>query len=249
MVTEVAAKTAIETEKLEKAKKAKEASEKLKELNRPIKKDVSSSTNGMDLKKTNESKNLDKLSENKEVSNKVKDVNELPQKMEPPVNLKFTCPDGMDKKEFTRQLKGQERGINSQSVAQNIENRNNFQKRLQETGNGRSPEGNMAQKEAREKALAKRIETNQSNGMTFKEAKEEAENWIKNQAALHNPDQIAGGDPTKVSRMGDARVNSSIGRQWRDNVGQLDSQVSEFAKKYTTDELAKIKMNVKLEVA
>lgn len=176
---------------------------------------------------------------------------ELPEKMEPPVVIKFKCPEGMDKKEFERQLKAQERGLNSQTVGQNMANREAYQQRKEETGSGRSLEGNEAQRMAREKAYQSRIASNMKNGMSYAEAKEEASNWIKTQAALHNPDQIAGGDPTKVSRMGDANVNSSIGSQWggkAQKVKELESACNEFAKGYTKEELAQIKMNVKLEV-
>ena len=166
----------------------------------------------------------------------------IPERMEQPVVIVFSCPPNVERKEFVRQIKGQERGLNSQSLAQNIENRERYQ------ALGRAPEGAEAQLYAREKALAQRIETNQKNGMTYSEAKLEAGTWLKTQAALHNPDQIAGGDPTKVSRMGDAAVNSSIGAQWRVRVSQLGDGVSEYAKSFSAEELKIIKMNVKLEV-
>ena len=47
--------------------------------------------------------------------------------------------------------------------------------------------------------------------MSFREAKDKAEKWLSSQAALHNPDQIAGGNPMNVSGLGDKGVNSSIG--------------------------------------
>ena len=171
------------------------------------------------------------------------------QRMEPCAQIEFKCPMGMDKKEFTRQLKAQERGLNSQTVLENIKNREAFEQRKLETGNGRDLEtGKKAQEIARQKATQSRIETNQKKGMSYSEAKAEANEWIKTQAALHNPDQIAGGEPSKVSRMGDANVNSSIGSQWRTRVEQLDSSVKEFAKNRSQEELANTRMNVKLVV-
>ena len=167
-------------------------------------------------------------------------------RMEPPIEIPFKCPDGCDPKEFSRQLKGQERGLNSQTVAENMKNREDYKKRKEKTGEGRAPEGRQAQETARQKALQSRIETNQKKGMSYSEAKAEAEGWLKTQNALHNPDQIAGGDPTKVSRMGDAKVNQSIGGQWGKNVGQLEKAVNEWAKGKTPEELANTKMNVKL---
>lgn len=156
--------------------------------------------------------------------------------------IKFKCPDNLDPKEMTRQLNGQQRGINSMDISHWQGNRENFKI------NGRSLEGNEAQNIQREKALQSRIKTNQDKGMSYSDAKKEADNWIKTQAALHNPDQIAGGDPNKVSRMGDSRVNSSIGRQWQDRINSLESAVKEYAKGKSPEELAKIKMNVKLEM-
>lgn len=198
-------------------------------------------------------RNLDKGPANKETrydSPIVKEKKDVPEKMQPPIVVKFKCPEGLDRAEFARQLKGQERGLNSQSVAENMKNRMAYQERKEanETGNGRALEGAEAQKRAREKALQSRIASNmEKKNMSYKEAKEEAYSWIKTQAALHNPDQIAGGDPGKVSRMGDAKVNSSIGSQWRSRVGQIRNETNEFAKAYSEEELKKIKMNVKLE--
>ncbi len=170
-------------------------------------------------------------------------------RMQPPIIIKFKLPEGMDRKEFIRQLKGQERGLNSQTIAENTDNREAFEKRKAETGNGRDVEkAGHAQKETREKALQSRIENNQSNGMSYKEAKTEAESWIKTQAAIHNPDQIAGGSPEKVSRMGDSRVNSSIGGQWKSRVDILAQGVEDYSKGKTRAELENTKMNIKLEI-
>lgn len=177
--------------------------------------------------------------------------NKLPERMDQVV-IKFKFPpeaNEAQKKEFVRQLKAQERGINSQSVAENTENRDNYQKRKKESGkNGRANEAAEAQQQVREKAEAQRIASNQEKGMSYAEAKAEAQAWIKTQAALHNPDQIAGGDPVKVSRMGDKGINSSIGAQWKSRVSDLSKAVEDFSKNYTAEELKQIKMNVKLEV-
>ncbi len=175
---------------------------------------------------------------------------ELPERMEQVV-IKFKYPENADdkqKKEFNRQLKAQERGLNSQSVAENMKNRQDYQLRKSETGSGRLPEAGIAQQRAREKAVAQRIQSNQKKGMSYGEAKEEADNWIQTQAALHNPDQIAGGNPLTVSRMGDKNINSSIGGQWSPRVTQLAEAVDKFAQSYSKAELKRIKMNVKLEV-
>jgi len=164
------------------------------------------------------------------------------------VQVEFKCPQGMDKKEFTRQVKGQERGLNSMTIGKWIENREGYKARAEATGNGRSPEGHEAQRIQREKAYQSRIESNQKNGLSYSEAKQEATQWISTQAALHNPDQIAGGDPSKVSRMGDAGVNSSIGSQWRSRIDGMESAIKQVASKMSAEELATTKLNVKLTV-
>ena len=193
-------------------------------------------------------KGSDTAKENKTGENKNQDVEKM-KKMEPPIIIKFTCPEGMNREEFIRQLKRQERGLNSQTVAENMDNRAAYEKRRAETGNGRDiSEGKKAQEIAREKALQSRIEHNQKKGMSYSEAKAEAQEWIKKQAALHNPDQIAGGDPSKVSGMGDAGVNSSIGSQWRSRVEHLKQNVDDYAKDKDRGELENTKMNVKLVV-
>lgn len=170
-------------------------------------------------------------------------------RMEPQIVETFVCPAGADKAEFIKQIKAQERGLNNLTIAEYTKNRRAFEYRKAETGNGRDlSEGKKAQEHAREKAMQSRIESNQKKGMPYEAAKSEAQDWLKTQAALHNPDQIAGGDPSKVSRMGDSDVNSSIGAQWRTRVPKIDSEVNEYAKGRMPEELENTKMNVKLEV-
>lgn len=242
----IAEKVAKATEKMVEATK-----EKVGELDKKLSSEIK--TNGEISEKGKKINTLDKplntktenLTGNKSETKEVKKL----ERMQPPIEIKFKCPEGMDKKEFSRQLKAQERGLNSQTIAQNMDNRAAFEQRKADTGNGRDvSEGKKAQEIAREKALHSRIETNQKKGMSYSEAKKEAEGWIKTQAALHNPDQIAGGDPTKVSRMGDANVNSSIGSQWRTRVGQLSEELEDYAKDKSREQLENTKMNVKLVV-
>ncbi len=211
----------------------------MKNLDRPLNVKEIKETKTKDMSSPNKIKDLDKPLNRPKI--------EKTERMEPPKIIEFKCPDGVDKKEFIRQLKGQERGLNSQTVAENMKNRNEFLKRKMETGNGRDLEsGKKAQDIQRQKALQSRIDTNQKKGMSYKEAKAEAEGWIKTQAALHNPDQIAGGDPSKVSRMGDAKVNASIGSQWRTKVKELEAGINEYAKGKSPEELARTKLNVRL---
>ena len=102
--------------------------------------------------------------------------------------------------------------MNRLTVADYINNRGSY------LANGRSSAGNAAQKAARNEALAKKIDELVDSGMSRSEAKSEADRWIKTQAALHDPDQIAGGFPKNVTGVGDFGINSSIGAQWKDKI-------------------------------
>lgn len=213
----------------------------LKELSKSCKVEATSFQLDKPLAKDIAKEKLSKATAMEQDAKRTNDTNEK-KRMETQVVVNFKCPEGMDQKEFLRQLKGQERGLNSMSMGDWIRNRDNYKE------NGRAPEGAEAQRLQREKARQSRIESNQKNGMSYSEAKKEADTWIAGQAALHNPDQIAGGDPNKVSRMGDAKVNSSIGSQWRGRIDSMESAIKEYAKDKPPEELAKTKLNVKLNM-
>ena len=82
--------------------------------------------------------------------------------------------------------------------------------------------------------------------MSYSEAKNEANKWMKKQAALHNPDQIAGGEPANVSTLGDKGVNSSIGVQWKYRIDEVDSKIQDMAKNMSDAEKKSTKLNVNL---
>ena len=60
------------------------------------------------------------------------------------------------------------------------------------------------------------------------EAKAEANEWISGKAALHDPDQKAGGYSENVTGLGDEGVNSSIGAQWnrKKNIKKMDENAN-----------------------
>ncbi|WP_207651125.1 polymorphic toxin type 15 domain-containing protein [Clostridium acetobutylicum] len=111
---------------------------------------------------------------------------------------------------------------------------------------GRAIEGNMAQQAARDKALADKVDELRSSGMSLKEAETQAQNWLDTQAALHNPDQIAGGNPLNIGGMGDKGINSSIGAQWKYRIDAVDEQIQSMAKNMTDAERKSNYLNVKL---
>jgi len=65
--------------------------------------------------------------------------------------------------------------------------------------------------------------------------------------ALHNPDQIAGGNPLNIGGMGDSKINSSIGIQWRYRIDAIDEQIKALADKMTETERKLKYLNVKLK--
>jgi hypothetical protein len=149
--------------------------------------------------------------------------------------------------EYRSQLDGQEAGLNKMLVSDWAKNRQAYEDRKEESdsGSGRSEEGSLAQQQfrARErvKLVAKKMkEENKSE----KQAEKEVDAFMETQAALHDPDQIAGGDPTKIRKLGNKRINSSIGSQWKNNVSKLDAAVKPIPKKKRTT----LRMNVQLKM-
>ncbi|MED0952076.1 polymorphic toxin type 15 domain-containing protein [Bacillus mobilis] len=168
----------------------------------------------------------------------VKHLDDIPRIKE--IEVKFNYKTKFDSEEFARQLKDQEKGMNELTVHEYWENRNRF------IDKGRAIEGNAYQQAARERALRDKIDELFEQGLTLKEAKTQANEWMKTQAALHNPDQVAGGRPEIIGGMGDKRVNFSIGSQWRTRIKIVDKQIEEIAKNMTSEQLKNTYLNVKL---
>ncbi|MEH7061582.1 polymorphic toxin type 15 domain-containing protein, partial [Bacillus wiedmannii] len=168
----------------------------------------------------------------------VKHLDDIPRIKE--IEVKFNYKTKFDSEEFARQLKDQEKGMNELTVHEYRENRNRF------IDKGRAIEGNVAQQTAREEALSDKITEFMDKGKSFDEAEEEAKKWLKTQAALHNPDQVAGGRPEIIGGVGDKRVNFSIGSQWRSRIKIVDKQIEEIAKNMKPEQLKNTYLNVKL---
>lgn len=100
--------------------------------------------------------------------------------------------------------------------------------RIEYLENGRTSDSLRAQNNARESALMDKIDEYLDQDMSPADARAAAEDWLRTQAALHRLDGIAGGNPTDISRVGDSRVNSSLGSQWRSRVGDIDRAVIDF---------------------
>lgn len=165
--------------------------------------------------------------------------------MHPPVKVTFLRKDKYDNDEYKRQVANQEKGMNKLTLYDYQKNRTSYKE------NGRNNEvGTPAQEKARQEAYQDRITENRRNGMSRQDAEAEAKNWIESQAALHDPDQIAGGDAANVTGMGDKDINSSIGSQWQYRIDAVDQMVQDYidANNLSEDDLKTIYMNVDLEV-
>jgi len=92
-----------------------------------------------------------------------------------------------------------------------------------------------------------KIDEFMEEGFSFREAEEQALKWIKDKAALHDPDQIAGGNPLKITGMGDSRINSSIGSQWKSRIGNVDKEIRRVADTLSEEEKKLTYLNVRLK--
>ncbi|MFC8563520.1 polymorphic toxin type 15 domain-containing protein [Peribacillus frigoritolerans] len=156
------------------------------------------------------------------------------------IEVKFKQNPKHNAEEFTRQLKDQEKGLNGLTIDEYLKNRERY---IEE---GRALEGNAAQKAARVKAYLDKVDELRETGLSRKESEKQATVWINEQAALHNPDQIAGGNPLDIGGMGDKRVNSSLGSQWRYRIDVIDEQIKTIAASMTEVDKKSIYLNVKL---
>lgn len=114
-------------------------------------------------------------------------------------------------KEMRRQLKMQEDGINKLTIFEWLSNRRAFKEK------GRSSESKEVQEAMRDSYRRRKIveyTMSSDKDVDCNEISMIVENELNELAALHNPDQIAGGYPDVVIEMGDKRINSSIGSQW-----------------------------------
>jgi hypothetical protein len=172
---------------------------------------------------------------------------------EPPFKVtprKKNKPD-MDPGEFARQLQAQQAGMNRLTVAEFLANRDHYLALKKKKGHGRDPLGDAAQKLAREKALEDKIEELQAKNedLTENEAIAQAEQWLKTQTALHDPDQVAGGHPHLITGMGDARVNSAIGGQWPKRIKAIDQQIRAYAASLSPQQRETTYLNIILPIA
>ena len=72
------------------------------------------------------------------------------------------------------------------------------------------------------------------------------EKEFKKLDALHEPDQVAGGDPEEIHAVGSSGANRSIGSQWyHGRADDMYKEIKEAAKGMTREELENTRLNIK----
>lgn len=143
-----------------------------------------------------------------------------------------------DSAEYNRQYNEQMDTLQSMSAADWIRNR------IEYLENGRTTDSLRAQQAAREAALEDRILELRLEGQSPTEAAQNAREWLSTQAATHRLDGIAGGNVTDISGVGDTRINSSLGSQWRSRVGDIDTAIIDFVNNNPGVDLNNVNINV-----
>lgn len=172
-------------------------------------------------------------------------INERPnvKRIEKQVEIKFKIKEKFDATEYRRQLKNQEDGLNKLTIQEYLDNIKEYK------SNGRGTDAAKLQKKVREKAFEDKVDEllELNPEKSIEEIELEASQWLKTQAALHNPDMSAGGSPLDVTGVGDARINSSIGSQWRNgNAELLETQIRDSIKNIAPKDYTTTFLNVKL---
>lgn len=156
-----------------------------------------------------------------------------------PIDVEFD-PKDYDRAEYGRQLADQEAGMNELTVEDFVNNRDQY---LEE---GRT--GNDAQRHAYKAEVEARTKERIRNGEDPETARKLAEDSLVGQHALHNPDQVAGGNPDNIGGFGDGPINQSIGAQWRSRIGPVDEQVRGLSEAMTPEQRASTLLNMSLNM-
>ena len=134
----------------------------------------------------------------------------------------FEVPPGADRAEFEKQLKEQQDEINNTDIE-------TLQRRRADFINGDARRDSGAQRRARRRWIRDRSgEIARDQRVTLKTAERIARQEAAVMDATHVLDMVAGGDPSRISGLGNSQINRSIGAQWRGRrVNQLDAQLEE----------------------
>ncbi|UOF17255.1 polymorphic toxin type 15 domain-containing protein [Lysobacter capsici] len=172
------------------------------------------------------------------------------------VTVDFKCKTGLDEKEFGDQIRGQLGELKSLDAETFLKRRSDFKNRLAEqkkakkkSPQGRDPAGDRLaaihrEKKIQEKALQLKKDNPALDAAT---ALAQARTWAESKAVIHKLDQIAGGSGKEIEEeLGDARIDFSIGAQWRskNRIGLIEAG----AEKIPADARPDVTLNVSLTV-
>lgn len=150
-------------------------------------------------------------------------------------------------KEMRRQLKMQEDGINKMTIFEWLTNRKTFKEKGRQSSQAAQNDARDAYKRTK---MFEYMMLSVEN-FEYDEIIKKIDDELSLLAALHNPDQIAGGNFDDVTEMGDKRINSSIGSQWgTKDTGRAQNLEDELRKvlegppKIDEEQQKNIKMNV-----
>lgn len=190
-----------------------------------------------------------------------KDVNKPKVEMDH-VDVDFKCKktvgnkQGLDETEFKNQIKVQLSLLKDMAVKTFLSRRAEFRNRLAEqkakghkSPQGRDPEGDRLATLHRAKKVAELASalSKANPALSSDEAKALATDQLKDKAVIHKLDQIAGGKGTEVEEeLGDARVDFSIGAQWRaaSRIGAIEAAAEKVPEEARED----VKLNVAISV-
>ena len=146
---------------------------------------------------------------------------------------------------FAEQVLMQEEGLNSLSVYDfltNYENRHS---------QGRDPESVAVQRQYR-LALTETLTEEymgENPGLSPEQARTDAESCVRLLAALHNPDQAAGGSGFGVTAAGSRQINSALGSLWgHGRARALYEEVLARSSGWSEEQMRNTYLNVRLRV-
>ena len=159
------------------------------------------------------------------------------------IDIRYNPNANYDVESFIEQVQLQEDGLNNLTISNFM---NNYEKRI---NNGRSLEGTKAQNQYNDSIKAVLINEKMQEGISPEKAEKEVAEELKGMVALHNPDQIVGGNPNIINARGNANVNSALGSLWRHGRAEkLYKEVSKIAENMTLKEKDTTYLDVRFHI-
>ena len=146
-------------------------------------------------------------------------------------------------KEYYRQLKDQEAGLNNLTVDEYLSGREAFKKYGRPKSNGAQANARIEYENNIQSSLEKSYQKQgKSAAVAEKLATARTKVIVSKLHALHDPDMVAGGQD-KINRLGRGDVNSSIGSQWKHRVVEMDKAAKEAQNSQGGQTKMKVELN------